>query len=154
MGWFRRSAAAGDEGGPSFEERLAQISPGVPGHCPECDGVGYIDSIDIGHRYQIQHCKACQHRWEYLFDSDGAVVGLTELDDAGQPVTRSRIRPDRTTPAPDESGASPGRVALPVDDPDDPDELDLRDPPDAPVLDLTETQDLSPAEWLRRSLRS
>ena len=153
MGWFRSTQEGGDEALPSFEERLALIRPGVPGHCPACDGLGYIDSIDIGHRYQIQHCKDCLHRWEYLFDGDGLVVGLTELDQAGQPVARSRVRPLRAAPAPPE-------VEVEVDD--EPDVIvDLRDgTPAEPVeavvgdaVETTEVTELSPAEWLRRSLQ-
>lgn len=157
MGWFRSTRGASDEAAPSYEERLALIRPGVPGRCPACDGLGYIDSIDIGHRYQIQHCKDCLHRWEYLFDGDGVVVGLTELDDDGRPVGRSRVRPLRAAPA--EADAEPDVV------------LDLRDDavaaaaePVAPAeageavertVDAaapTEVTELSPAEWLRRSL--
>lgn len=115
------------------------IRPGVPGRCPACEGLGYIDSIDIAHRYQIQHCTVCLHRWEYLFDAEGAVVGLTELDATGQPVTRSRVRP------------VPGGIE---DEPADA-VVDLRDPaPDAePVPDLTATEQLTPAEWIRQSAR-
>jgi hypothetical protein len=158
MGWFRSTRGDGDGAAPAYEERLALIRPGVPGRCPSCDGLGYIDSIDIGHRYQIQHCKDCLHRWEYLFDGDGIVVGLTELDDAGRPVGRSRVRPLRAAPA--------------ETDDDEPDVvLDLRDgtldEPEEPVeeveevapvvsgdatTEVSEVTELSPAEWLRRSL--
>ncbi|HAS12760.1 MAG TPA: hypothetical protein DCS55_19955 [Acidimicrobiaceae bacterium] len=168
MGWFRSTRGGGDEPSASFEERLAQISPGVPGRCPACDGLGYIDSIDIGHRYQIQHCKDCLHRWEYLFDPDGTVVGLTELDDAGRPVARSRVRAQRAAPT----------AADEVDDVDEVDDepdviLDLRDgapaapdDADASAPDADDAEDdagvtaeaaepgqLSPAEWLRRSVQ-
>lgn len=164
MGWFRsRSTDGGDD--TSFEDRLVGIGPGVPGRCPACDGLGYIDSIDIGHRYQIQHCKECLHRWEYLFDADGVVVGLTELDSAGQPVARARVRPLRATAA-----AAP---AVPPVDPAPPvaveagaeaeaeaeaDEdliVDLRDPEvrDTPVVDVPPPEQLSPAEWLRQAAR-
>ena len=154
MGWFRGTSAGDDGGSPSYEDRLAAVGPGVPGHCPACDGLGYIDSIDIGHRYQIQHCKDCLHRWEYLFDGDGHVVGLTELDEAGQPVARSRVRGSHAAAVPAElpvSGAA--RVVLPVDGPVD-DVVDLRDAAEpAPVLDLTDPTRLSAADWLRQSLR-
>jgi len=93
MGWFRSTTSNADEAPRplTLEERLAAIEPGVPGHCPACDGLGYIDDLDLGHRYQIQHCKDCGHRWEYLFDRDGRVVGLTELDEAGQPVAAGQV---------------------------------------------------------------
>lgn len=153
MVWFRATSAGDDGTPPSYQDRLAQVGPGVPGHCPACDGLGYIDSIDIGHRYQIQHCKDCQHRWEYLFDGDGHVVGLTELDGAGQPVARSRVRPARTPPAPAEPRAPEPRIALPVDDGAD-QVLDLRDgAADASAVDLTDPTKLSAADWLRQSLR-
>lgn len=143
MGWFR--SAPERRGDASSPDRLAQIGPGVPGHCPACDGLGYIESIDIGHRYQIQHCKDCLHRWEYLFDDDGTVVGLTELDPDGRPVTRSRVRVDRDTPAPVLAVDQPDGIAVVVD---------VRDqvvaPP--PVLRLSEEEQLSPADWLRRSV--
>jgi hypothetical protein len=131
MGLFRSRPPADGEGRPTPEERLAALGPGIPGRCPRCDGLGYIDSIDIGHRFQIQHCKECQHRWEYLFDAEGAVVGLTELDDTGQPLTRTRVRSD--------------------------DVIDLRDP--APAAEAEADDDevpaghMSPAQWLRHSLR-
>ena len=88
----------------------------MPGHCPACDGLGYIDSIDIGHRYQIQHCKDCLHRWEYLFDGDGRVVGVTRLDEAGQPLTRSRIRVEpRVAEDDDDPAPIEPRIELPDD---------------------------------------
>jgi hypothetical protein len=136
MGWFRSTATGADSGADVAGDPFAAIGPGVPGHCPECNGLGYIDSIDIGHRYQIQHCKDCQHRWEYLFDGDGHVVGVTRLDETGQPVTRSRVR----------------RVAAAEPDEAADEVIDLRDGATA-VLDLTEAERLSPADWLRQNLR-
>lgn len=140
MGWFRSAPADEGSGPPSFEDRLAQIGPGVPGHCPACDGVGYIDDIDIGHRYQIQHCKDCQHRWEYLFDGDGRVVGLTELDQDGRPVARSRIRPAAST---SRLPAAPEPDVV----------VDVRDGvvPDADVTEPTDAAALTPGAWLRRA---
>ncbi len=92
MGWFRSTSSGGDtDGTESLTDRLSQIAPGVPGRCPACDGLGYIDSIDIGHRFQIQHCKECGHRWEYVFDDDGAVVELIEQDDDGESVHTTRL---------------------------------------------------------------
>ena len=152
MGWFRRTPAEQDDVTPSFEDRLAQIGPGVPGHCPACDGLGYIDSIDIGHRYQIQHCKDCLHRWEYLFDGDGNVVGLTELDRDGRPVTRSRVRASRDVPATPASAAP-----APEPEPDPAIEADVVVDVRVEVVARTavpdEPTELSPAEWLRQSAR-
>jgi len=169
MGWFRSSAAPEGQRVPTFEERLAAIGPGVPGHCPSCDGLGYIDDLDLGHRYQIQHCKTCGHRWEYLFDRDGHVVGLTELDDAGQPVARMRVRrPEQWAEAPDPEPepAPPVVVAeaprlpvepAPVIDLRDHDVIDLRDTDRAGaaagVDDRRDPDRMSPAEWLRHAVR-
>lgn len=151
MGWFRRTQPSGQGEPPSAESRLARISPGVPGRCPACDGLGYIDSIDIGHRYQIQHCKDCQHRWEYLFDADGAVVGLTELDPAGRPLSRSRVRPLHAAVPPEPEDD----VVLDLRDPAPPVEAvadDARSPEVEPAPAGTDPEHLSPAEWLRRSM--
>lgn len=144
MGWFR-SRHDGARSAPTFEERLAQIRPGVPGRCPSCDGLGYIEDSDIGHRYQIQHCTVCKHRWEYLFDAEGVVVELTELDEAGQPVARSRVRPLRAAADVADAPADAG--------PEGPDAvIDLRDPV-PPAVPRSETEQLTPAEWIRRSVR-
>ena len=156
MAWFRGKSTSDEGDPPSYEDRLAQIGPGVPGHCPACDGLGYIDSIDIGHRYQIQHCKDCQHRWEYLFDGDGHVVGVTELDDVGRPVARSRVRTARTPAVPVEAPPPGPASELSGDEPalrrDD--VLDLREgAAESPVLDLTDPTTLSPADWLRQAQR-
>ncbi len=170
MGWLRSNRP--DDRSREPADRLATITPGVPGRCPVCDGFGYIDNIDLGHRYQIQHCKDCAHRWEYLFDEDGAVVGLTELDERGNPRTRTRIRPLRAS-APsadlvddavdeDETAEEPaGPVAVTVDE-----VIDLREPapvPPAPAparaveaaavgATAPRPEEMSPAEWLRHSL--
>lgn len=167
MGWFRSSRSPrGDERAPSFEERLAAIEPGVPGHCPSCDGLGYIDELDIGRRYQIQHCKSCGHRWEYLFDADARVVGVTELDDQGRPVARMRVRnhvllADVAADRPAAPALVPLEAAPEQAAPEQDGVIDLRDSPDPTVIDVRETAGeepetgtghMSPAEWLRHSL--
>lgn len=156
MGWFRSSSESEGQAAPALEDRLASIGPGVPGRFPACDGLGYIDSIDIGHRFQIQHCKDCGHRWEYLFDAGGHVVGLTELDVQGQPVARTRIRPRPAeavapldpvavpAPAPAERAVVREEAPAPVDD-----VIDLREP----VVDRAAADQMSPAEWLRHVRR-
>lgn len=154
MGLFRSRPPAQGEKRPSPEDRLASIGPGVPGRCPRCDGLGYIDSIDIGHRFQIQHCKDCAHRWEYLFDAEGAVVGVTELDGSGQPLTRTRVRRpllDAPRPGP----TLPTTPRLPADPAPADEVIDLRDPApaDEPSDDAPPADHMSPAEWLRHSLR-
>lgn len=163
MGLFRNSTQPEGEPVATFEDRLAGIGPGVPGHCPSCDGLGYVDNLDIGHRFQIQHCKDCGHRWEYLFDAEGRVVGLTELDEGGQPVARMRIRPRAaavagTDPTPSEAEPEPEADVEAVPDVDEvaagdeaqvTDVIDLREP----AIDLTEADQMSPAEWLRHVRR-
>jgi hypothetical protein len=160
MGWFRSEESPDRVDASTVDERMAAIGPGVPGRCPRCDGLGYIDRLDIGHRYQIQHCKECAHRWEYLFDRDGHVVGLTELDDAGQPVSRTRVRhPNRPlvaehAPAPAPEPA-PERVVDLREPAGDDEVLDLREPAPAPSDgdDDVDPSRLSPAAWLRHALR-
>lgn len=88
MGLFRRkhdtidltdaaiSAATAAESTP----QQAAIHAGVPGRCPTCDGFGYIDHIDMIHRYQRQHCRACGHVWEFTFDEAGEVLDLTDIE--------------------------------------------------------------------------
>ena len=36
---------------------------GRPGRCPECDGRGYLDHIDLIDRIMYQHCTECRHEW-------------------------------------------------------------------------------------------
>lgn len=36
---------------------------GKPGRCPECDGRGYLDHIDLVDRIMYQHCTECRHQW-------------------------------------------------------------------------------------------
>ena len=163
MSWFRKSTQPDRAAAPDTEDRLATIGPGVPGRCPSCDGLGYIDTIDLGHRFQIQHCKDCGHRWEYLFDAGGRVVGLTELDERGQPVARTRVRPRPAPAAPPSPGPVPVSVSEPTEplsvesDAEDTDVIDLRDPVAEPVppdaAPPTMTDEMSPAEWLRHVRR-
>lgn len=182
MGLFRdRTQPEGDyDPTATFEARLASVGPGVPGHCPSCDGLGYIDNLDIGHRFQIQHCKDCGHRWEYLFDTDGRVVGLTELDEHGHPVARMRIRTRSAEPAAaaaapatstsdDDVQVEAGEVVDLTGDTAPTDVIDLREPvielttPELTTPELTtpapatpapaDADHMSPAEWLRHARR-
>ncbi len=61
-------------------EQHAGIHAGVPGRCPTCDGFGYIDHIDMIHKYQRQHCRACGHVWEFTFDEAGDVLDVTDIE--------------------------------------------------------------------------
>jgi hypothetical protein len=36
---------------------------GRPGRCPECNGRGYLDHIDLIDRVMYQHCTECRHSW-------------------------------------------------------------------------------------------
>jgi len=36
---------------------------GLPGRCPECNGRGYLDRIDIVDRIMYEHCTDCFHKW-------------------------------------------------------------------------------------------
>lgn len=83
MGLFRRKETV------SLAERIEPKpaapahQPGVPGRCPECDGFGYIDHIDMINHFQSQHCRSCGHEWEFYFDDD--VIDLR--DDAPRRAT-------------------------------------------------------------------
>jgi hypothetical protein len=37
---------------------------GRPGRCPECDGAGYLDHIDLVDRVMYEHCRDCGHKWK------------------------------------------------------------------------------------------
>ncbi len=62
-------------------EHQAAVHAGVPGRCPTCDGYGYIDHIDMVHKYQRQHCRTCGHVWEFTFDDAGDVLDFTDIED-------------------------------------------------------------------------
>ena len=102
MGLFRRKhdtidltdgAMAAGDGGEAPVEHQAAVHAGVPGRCPTCDGFGYIDHIDMVHRYQRQHCRSCGHVWEFTFDEEGDVLDLTDIE-AGNPVADDPDRAD------------------------------------------------------------
>ena len=92
MGLFRRKAKIDltDSGSATpvtddtGDDHQAAVHAGVPGRCPTCYGFGYIDHIDMVHRYQRQHCRACGHVWEFTFDEAGDVLDLTDIA-AGSP---------------------------------------------------------------------
>jgi hypothetical protein len=79
MALFRRKAAADTVVDLRDEPvQRSAVKAGVPGRCPECDGFGYIDGIDMVHRYQTQHCRECNHSWSFSFDEHGDVLDLTD----------------------------------------------------------------------------
>lgn len=87
MGFFRRKRtidlteeAPADAGEHDAVGHKAAVHAGVPGRCPTCDGFGYIDNIDMVNRYQRQHCRECNHVWEFTFDEDGEVLDLTDIE--------------------------------------------------------------------------
>lgn len=75
MGLLRRKSAT-----TNTTTATREITPGVPGRCPSCDGFGYIEQIDLVNFWQSQHCRECGHRWEYQFDEDGHLVDMTDGD--------------------------------------------------------------------------
>ena len=36
---------------------------GRPSRCPECNGRGYLDHIDMVDRIMYEHCTECGHKW-------------------------------------------------------------------------------------------
>lgn len=89
MGLFRRKTgevSVQERIDPTPKTRSPILEPGVPGRCPECDGFGYIDHIDMINRTQSQHCRSCGHTWEFSFDDD--LVDLT--DDATDEADREQ----------------------------------------------------------------
>jgi hypothetical protein len=36
---------------------------GRPSRCPDCNGRGYLDHIDMVDRIMYQHCTECGHKW-------------------------------------------------------------------------------------------
>jgi hypothetical protein len=36
---------------------------GRVGRCPKCDGLGYLDRIDVIDRIMYEHCTECGNRW-------------------------------------------------------------------------------------------
>jgi hypothetical protein len=59
-----------DETGPTIAEALQTAHDvhaevwGRPGRCPECEGRGYLDRIDVVDRVMYEHCTECGHAWE------------------------------------------------------------------------------------------
>ncbi len=91
MGFFRKKPSGAvlevPQRASQPAEHRAAVHAGVPGRCPECDGFGYIDHIDMTHRFQSQHCRECNHAWEFTFDDEGDVLDLTDAAVARTPAT-------------------------------------------------------------------
>jgi hypothetical protein len=39
---------------------------GRAGRCPRCDGIGYLDHLDMVRRVMHQHCVECEGTWQTL----------------------------------------------------------------------------------------
>jgi hypothetical protein len=55
--------------GPSVLEAMARAEErrevwGRPSRCPRCNGVGYLDRVDLVDRVQYEHCTECFHKWQ------------------------------------------------------------------------------------------
>ena len=64
--WGRRAEAvptARTETVIDLRERRRQREFGRPTRCPKCQGVGYLDYIDLVKRSMRQHCRVCSHEW-------------------------------------------------------------------------------------------
>ena len=90
MGLFWKDRHEGSEA-----DRRPPITPGTPGHCPACDGLGFVDRADIELHVQYQRCRDCGQRWEYRFDADGTLLEII-LDARGGP-TGTRDAPRSTS---------------------------------------------------------
>lgn len=66
--WDRIQAAKGApapapvETAPADKPASTQVW-GRPGRCPQCNGRGYLDHIDLVDRVMYQHCTECRHEW-------------------------------------------------------------------------------------------
>ncbi len=56
------AAGRGAPGQPAVGERKPVW--GRPSRCPDCNGRGYLDHIDLHRRVMYQHCVDCMHKWE------------------------------------------------------------------------------------------
>ena len=36
----------------------------LPGVCPDCQGPGILDHINLARETKTQTCRTCRHRWE------------------------------------------------------------------------------------------
>lgn len=65
--WGKRAEAAPQavraETVIDLRERRRQREFGRPTRCPSCQGVGYLDYIDLVKRSMRQHCRVCGHEW-------------------------------------------------------------------------------------------
>ena len=41
---------------------------GQPTKCPDCDGHGYVDHIDLVDRVMYEHCVDCGRKWSMTED--------------------------------------------------------------------------------------
>lgn len=67
---------------PTNEEILADLRDplppgrlewGLPTRCPQCEGWGYLDRLDLVDRVMQLHCPTCHFRWEISEDQIDAI---------------------------------------------------------------------------------
>jgi hypothetical protein len=68
MGLFNKKQSEEEAVVVDLREAKPALEFGYPTPCPECNGPGYLDSIDISRRVMYQHCPSCFHRYETTED--------------------------------------------------------------------------------------
>lgn len=66
MRWFGRKRAKGDDVVIDLREPAPapKLVWGAPTPCPDCDGRGYLDHIDLHREVMYIHCVVCGLRYE------------------------------------------------------------------------------------------
>ena len=52
----------------TLSERMDEPTAVLPNVCPECDGHGYLDYINLVRETKTQICQSCGLRWESPID--------------------------------------------------------------------------------------
>jgi len=66
MGLFKKDESADAVVDLRADQPALQF--GYPTPCPECNGPGYLDSIDLTRRVMYQHCPSCFTKYEVTED--------------------------------------------------------------------------------------